>query len=586
MTVLALQTTSSPRWIARRNWPLFAVLTLFALCALIVPTLTPVATTDDWGYSRSVEIFRETGELTVFPVVAATAVFQILWGVLFSYLFGMSLGVMRVATLVMSGIGGAAAYWLCRQLGMTPSRAGLGAAAYLFNPLSFILSYTFMTDAHFTALMVLATALYARGLRPDERAAWALVGGSVAASCAFLTRQQGILIPAAVVLFMLAARQISLNRAGAVRLARVVAVPVLTMAAYYYWLVNYNDVPDVQEGFFREARRAGLDGTWTLVSHLTFFEAMYVGAFCLPLTLAALPMLYRLRFDLRPWGLPLISASAALFAAGILLYEGPNRQMPYIPQFVGSGGLGPADVRGGRPRIVEQPWFDVATIVCGISAAIAIVLVGRAVASRARTHGIEAALVAVVLLSQVAGVIPPSFHYLRRNYSLDRYLLPLLPLAIVLLLWALRDVSIAQWLGWLVVGSFAVVNVAATRDYLVFMDTVWETAETAVAAGARRDQVDAGAAWDGYNLYTYGLENDITRARTRDGPWWMTFYGLASDSTYLVSSEPRQGYVLVAAFEYETWLPDATRRVLLLRRADAPPLPVTGDVPLTGVFGR
>jgi hypothetical protein len=217
-----------------------------------------------------------------------------------------------------------------------------------------------------------------------------------------------------------------------------------------------------------------------------------------------------------------------------------------------------------------------------VSAAIVIVLIGRAAASRLRGNGIEAALVAVVMLSQVAGVIPPSFHYLRRNYSLDRYLLPLLPLAIALLLWALRDVPLTQWLGWLAVGAFAAVNVAATRDYLVFMDTVWGTAERAVAAGARRDQVDAGAAWDGYHLYTYGLDNDIIRARTRDGPWWMTFYGLASDSTYMVSSKPQKGYVLVAVFQYETWLPSATRDVYLLRKSDAPPLPVTGDAPLTG----
>jgi 4-amino-4-deoxy-L-arabinose transferase-like glycosyltransferase len=556
------------------------VLALFAVCALIVPALTPVATTDDWGYTRSVEIFRETGELTVFPVVAATAVFQIVWGVLFSYLFGMSLGVMRLATLVMTGIGAAAGYWLFRQLGATPSRAGLGAATYLFNPLSFILSYTFMTDAHFTALMVLATALSMRGLRADDRAGWALVGGSVASSCAFLTRQQGILVPIAVLLFLIVIRRVPPNRAGITTVARVALIPMLTLAGYYYWLVNYNDVPDVQQGFFREARRAGLDGAWTLTSHLTFHETMYIGAFCLPLTLAAVPMLFRLPFNLRWWGLPLIGTGAVLFATGILLFEGDRRQMPYIPQFVGSGGLGPADVRGGRARIVEQPWFDVATIVCAISAAIMIVLIGRAASNRVRAHGVEAALTAVVLISQIGGVIPPSFHYLRRNYSLDRYLLPLLPLAIALLLWALRDVPIAQWLGWLTVGAFAVVNVAVTRDYLVFMDTVWETADRAVAAGARHDQVDAGAAWDGYHLYTYGLENDITRARTRGGPWWMTFYGLASDSTYMVSSKPQQGYVLVAVFQYETWLPSATREVYLLRKAEAPPLPVIGDAPL------
>ena len=59
------------------HWPVLMVLALFASTAFVVPTLAPIATTDDWAYTRSVEILYHEGTLRVFPVVAATAVSQI-----------------------------------------------------------------------------------------------------------------------------------------------------------------------------------------------------------------------------------------------------------------------------------------------------------------------------------------------------------------------------------------------------------------------------------------------------------------------------------------------------------------------------
>src|SRR6476620_8021026 len=91
--------------LARRHWQIIVVMTIFAGSAFIVPTLTNVATTDDWGYSRSVEILYHEHRLTVFPVVAATAVFQVFWGWIFATVFGMTLGVMRLSTVVMVGLG-------------------------------------------------------------------------------------------------------------------------------------------------------------------------------------------------------------------------------------------------------------------------------------------------------------------------------------------------------------------------------------------------------------------------------------------------------------------------------------------------
>ena len=134
--------------------------------------------------------------------------------------------------------------------------------------------------------MILATAFYVRGTAADERASLATIAGSALATAAFLTRQQGVLIPCAVAADLILSRRLTVRS-----LTRTVLIPVLGFVGYYLWLHFYNQVPEVQSGFLDEARAAGFDGAWTLARHLTYFENMYCGAFVLPIILAATPFL-------------------------------------------------------------------------------------------------------------------------------------------------------------------------------------------------------------------------------------------------------------------------------------------------------
>src|SRR5215207_8995737 len=214
---------------ARANWALLAVYVAFALAAVVVPTLAPVATTDDWAYARSAQILLAEGRLTIFPVVAATAVFPIVWGALFGFIFEPTLGVFRLSTVVITALGGLALYALCRDLGVARARGALGVATFLFNPLVFVLAFTFMTDAHFMALLVIATWLYAKALAPEleEVDGRLLVAGSGVAALAFLIRQQGIAIAPAVLLFLLLSRRLRRDRASLLIVIQLFALPVL-----------------------------------------------------------------------------------------------------------------------------------------------------------------------------------------------------------------------------------------------------------------------------------------------------------------------------------------------------------------------
>ena len=556
---------------ARANWALLAVYVAFALAAVVVPTLAPVATTDDWAYARSAQILLDEARLTVFPVVAATAVFQIVWGALFGFIFGPELGIFRLSTVVITALGGLALYGLCRDLGVARARGALGVATFLFNPLVFVLAFTFMTDAHFMALLVIASWFYAKALEPEKIDGRLLVAGSGVAALAFLTRQQGALIVPAVVVFLLLSRRLRFDRASLLVLVQLFTLPLLAAAGYYLWLRYGNDVPRVQATFFREILEEGWSGTWWLLRRLTVVELMYLGLFALPLIAAALPAVRRLVRATAPRGWILFAAWQAILLIGVTALWAGGALMPYIGQFAGSGGLGAPDVLGSRPILLGPEIRSALTVVCLIASLLLALIAARAVGAPPSSQRARAGLVLSIGLWQVLGVMPPSYHYIGwAAGSLDRYLLPLVPLTIALALWALRGVRIALPLGWIVVAALALFSVAGTRDYLVFMRAVWAMGEEATAAGVPLDRLDAGSSWDGYHLYEYGLEHRIRSRTPKGGPWWVYFYAPATDSAYVVASKPLPDHRIIKQRPYSSWLQREPANLYLLHRTGIP----------------
>jgi hypothetical protein len=559
----------------RSEWPLLLVLAAFAASACIVPTLSNIATTDDWGYSRSVEILVHDGKLMVFSVVAATAVGQVLWGALFALVFGMSLGVMRLSTVVMVALGAIALYAILRQLGVSRNRSAIGVAVHLFNPLSFMLAFTFMTDPHFMSVMLIAVAFYIRGLDAEQGDWRIVVLASFFAGWAFLIRQQGALIPLAVGCHLLATRQVWFFRQSARRLLAVGGLTAAMLIGYYLSLRWILPIAIIQTSFLDEAKSYGWSGTWHQLRHLTYIEMAYLGALVLPVTLALLPwtwpFLRQLRRSTRWAWLGIATWLAGLgIGAWVFTWGEKPRRMPYISQFAGLRGLGPADVRGARLRLVELDWIpDLLTILSVGSAAILGIVICRRIGMAGDRPRCAAAIVGWVAFWQFIGVLPPSYHYVERGGSLDRYLLPLFPLAIALLLWALRDVRLMTPVAWVAVAALAAFSTAGARDYLVYIGAVWDMGHYANGLGVANTQIDAGSAWDGYHVYTNGQEKKGTKVWSPEpAPWWIYLYARRIDSTYIVSTNPTQhpGYVVIEHREYSQWLEDDPVYVYLLRK--------------------
>jgi 4-amino-4-deoxy-L-arabinose transferase-like glycosyltransferase len=533
----------------------------------VIPTLAPVAISDDWTYARSVEYLINDGRFEILSVAAATQIFQLFWGGLFAALFGMTFGALRLSTIVVVFLSGFAFFGLCRELKVSRERSALGTALYLFNPILFALSYSFMSDPHFIALMVFSCFGYVRGLRDGKEGEFATIGGAVAAGLACLQRPHGALIPLAVVTYLLATRQLRYDRSSAIRFLRIVAIPAITFLGYY--AVVSRGLPHQQGYFLDEARAAGIDETWLLIKRLTIIEAAYIGLFVLPVAVAAcrgFAGVFRLG---QPLQLLIVMIWEGILVGGVIWFASEDRWMPYIPHFLGRAGPGSGDLRNARPPIAGTDYFVGLTIVCLAAALIFGLLMARSIDRPPSRDRSAAGMVLAIGLWQVIGAIPPSLLFRNWIISVDRYILPILPFAIWLLLWALKDLRAFDRLAWTIAAAIVAFSVAGTRDALVFQEAVWETAEELNAQGVPDTQLDAGYAWDAYHLWEYGQANGIAEKQFT-GSWWTDVYAPATDSTFIVAGGPIPGYTVISQRPYSAWLQRKPVSLYVLQRDPAP----------------
>jgi hypothetical protein len=252
--------------------------------------------------------------------------------------------------------------------------------------------------------------------------------------------------------------------------------------------------------------------------------------------------------------------------------------MPHIPHFFSGGGIGARDVRGCCPPLAPEWAWQVLTWSClGGSLLIALILCRKIErppgAGWPRGAGV-AGLVLACGLIQVGGPLPQSLLFRNWVISLDRYLLPLLPFALALTLWGLKDVRLRLSLAWVGVGLMAAYSIAGTRDALVFQRNVWHMAKYALEIGVPITRLDAGYAWDAYHLWEYSYEYGIPAQTPWEyNTWWTNVYAPATDSAYVVATGPVDGYTEIAIVEYSAWLQPEPTYLYLLRRWDV-------DVPI------
>lgn len=531
---------------------------------LLAPGLMPpraFAYLDDWSWTRSVEHILAGQGYTPPDWAQMTLVFHVYWGALFSYLLGHSFQTLATATLALGGLGAICFYLLLRRIDFGPLVSTLGVALLVSNPVYLIYSGSFMTDVPFLALWLASCLCYVEGLRwvgetsdceigttytsmlvPTRRLRldifW-LGFGSIGATLAFLIRQFGILIPLAVLLWLLAARRLT----GA-HMLTVAGLPICTLIGYYYWQAGFATPlsASLQQAALAAWVRDPQDGI-RRIGYLIY---------ALPLLGLVLPPLK----PLRHWQLGM---SLALLATGVV----------YGMQRILIANIQRIEQLPAEPFWVVAPFRLDLTPIWWIGAGFLAWLV-LSLGETQSSHLIR------VLRHQempnltdflgVGGLLLVATELVTTLHFYDRYLLPLLPIIIIATLRLLRQSAGRLYrvgIAWcLLLGAL---GVAWHLDNYSLYTARWEAGYRLIQAGIPYEKLDNGFEWNGYHLYDQALAVLSAQHHTHPEEFAPS---KVIDPEYRIQVAERAGYHVIDTVFYYSYLNGMQTQPLYILQRD------------------
>lgn len=535
------------------------VLLLALSWLLVVVAVNPVGDfplLDDWSYAASVGVLIHEGRIWFSDWGATNLISLVMWGALFSELFGFNHTVLRISVLVLTLLGNLALFGLLRTAGTSRPVAVLATSCAMYNPVSFFLSFSFMTDTSYTALQTLAMWLVVSGALARKQARTLL--GWTFAAVAQLCRQIAIALAIGAAAARLA------HRRPTVRLVLVAAAPLVFLAAVqlaYKYSIQVTGVAPRLYGYqagniLHDVMSQPGQMAWHALK-LPIYFLFYGGFFLLPLLLATA----------RQWAgwlsprsqaapLALLAGVAGGLAYTLAVVAGRSRPFPIWWDILNHGsGLGPERAGTPPPAILEQPATFLAAggaVLLVLALAGAVVQCWRRPAAEGFNVRLFGLVTALVLLAPLALI----------TLRFDRYLIPIIPCLCVAIAPRKDDGEPSPpWLGAgvVLVLAMGLFSTLATHDYLA-----WKRAQAAAFEDLRRtvpvERIDAG--W-----VLNGSVSDARELQIGNILKWR------KDADYAIRGVPRPGFATVRTYpvrRYAPWTRDA-QPILVQRRLS--PLP-------------
>jgi len=183
---------------------------------------------DDWSYGETTRTYLTTGRLYM-PTACAVGFAHILWGLLFSKLFGFSYVILRLSSIVAGFVGAYFAYLALLELGLNRRESLFCTLVYAANPITINLYLGFMSDG--PALTLGAIYCYYL-LAALKRKSFKLALAALAILLLAITIRQSIVILA------LAAPAFLLVRMGTMRQRAALAAVFLLLPIASFWAID------------------------------------------------------------------------------------------------------------------------------------------------------------------------------------------------------------------------------------------------------------------------------------------------------------------------------------------------------------
>lgn len=549
----------------RRCPPSTFSLALILLTVLIVYPAGNFPLNDDWIYAEMVKRLLDEHRFVQGIYNSPYAIVQTFWGAAFCAMAGYSYTTLRLSTLVCAFV----AIWLvarcARESGASRGVAMLCAAIVFANPLFLNLSYSFMTEVPYLALMLASGWFYLRALRRGS--AMTLLLGSTFAVLSFLNRQYGVLSTVALLFALLFADRQALLRPR----------PRMAAAFFMPWAFMVGIVTACGTGPGSPFHVVGIAGTVSVVKQIViivnalFAIPLYGGLFLFPV---AYFLLGRACRRAGAWRISQWAAFFAVVGVYALAFMVGARPLPLLPNILRNTGVGPLTLwdtyfknPAWSPVSVPQfVWYALSTAAAIAAGALTAHLLGSLLGTARtsmRSQTLRVRRTQHLFLIVWAFLLAFSPFNPGLNIYFDRYLLPA---CIPMLLYAaaglnLRGKFARLWIGAPVAAMY-IFSIVSLQDYLAWNRARWDAIETLRSKyGAVKEQIDGGYEFNG--LYTSdafrALHADRPAYYSGERPWWVI------EEKYAVSFLPRDGYETIDTLRYDSWL-SGERSMLVLKK--------------------
>ncbi len=548
-----------------------AITTIWFIIIFIVNPIGDFPLNDDWLYGITVERFLENGQYNPTGWVSMPLLTNVLWGSLFCLPAGFSYTALRISTLVLSITGIIGTYLLIRDFRQPRYMVIIATLTLAANPVYYLLSYTFMTDVSYTAIIVFSGFFFSRNLRSNSSRD--LIIATILVVAATLSRQLAIAIPIAYGLTLIYMNGIKLRYL--LQASAPIIISTFALLIFQRWSIENHRLPE--QYYIKSAALAiTLDNPKWLVKllianfHSTF---LYMGLFLSPYLILSAKNLLKLsrKYHLLLIGLLLeLSAWLILNEKFMPISSGVAQMMPFnssVGNIIIKSGFGPLALPylndNGLSQILELPkalWF-VVTLISILGGALLLTIIFARCFEFVNKQGLQKKqsnnfyIGFFLLLSSIIYFLP----LIASNTFFDRYFVPVLPFVLAGLIGISNPIlsrletsnHYAYYPANAILVFFSLFAVLGTKDYLTWNRVRWLALND--LTNNNETNIDGGNEFNGYT--TFRMHNDT---KVYDHMNYHPSYRIA------FTNEP--DFTEINEYNYSKWLLPHTEKILVLKR--------------------
>ncbi|HEX3109081.1 MAG TPA: hypothetical protein VHU41_08300 [Thermoanaerobaculia bacterium] len=510
---------------------------------------------DDWDFAIATWAFARTGHFhfTNFTAVSLRAV--VLWGAMWTRLFGASFDVLRASTLALAAATLPVVHTILRRANAGAFGRIVGTLAFTFHPIFIWSACTYMTEVPFVFVSALAFLFFLRAFQED-RFGLAIVATLLAVASWFV-RQTGItnlFAPLAIVLVERRALTPHWRRYAALIASGLVLFAVLLIAKPQWLAGSVAEFAGHFQEWHQETFR--LPQQIAQVDHYTIFNLQNAALFLLPLTL---PLLVPSGRRWLRWEVVLAVAAGVLLFARVQSVAAAGQLLPYFSSccdilpgnIFTNWGLGPQTLtdtwsRGGNYPVLLTHGARLLLTYGSVVIAIALATVlGRALANR---RELTARLAIGTAIAGTMALFGAQFYFDR--YELDSAWAAAVAL-VVLVPWQRRACRALAVVALIAIAAF---DVCAVHDYFEWNRARWTAIESLRARGVPVNQLDGGSEASNF-LERWTMTRREWRSSLANPP-----------RAYVIAFGPISGYRTIETRRWRSWLGRRAGAIVTLER--------------------